>query len=341
MRFQSAPQDVQDSLDVAPDSSDVIGELGREVGETGRLLVSGDLQGVVDRILAGAQSMLEAFLPATISAVFVFLVFYLGYRAIAGVLDASLRRSNRVDEGLRHLLVRSFRIAAWAMIFVMVLSQFGIDVTALLAGLSIVGIAVGFAAKDTLENFISGIAIMLDRPFHVGDYLNVDGTYGQVQQITLRSTRLRTVNDEIMVMPNIAMINQKLVNHSLMQSLRVVVPFGIAYKEYPAEAREVVLGLFEGDTRLDPERPPRVVVTEMADSAVNLEARFFILNPGLEVPMRLEYTEKIREALREANIEIPFPHLQMFIDGADGLRDVQSSPTVDPGTGSKPDNASS
>lgn len=317
---QDASQAVPDSLATAADSTDVIGELGREVGETGRLLASGDLRAVLDRLLNGAQGMLDQFLPAAISAIFVFLVFYLVYRAAAGVLDASLRRSNRVDEGLRHLLVRSFRLAAWAFIFVMVLSQFGINVTALLAGLSIVGIAVGFAAKDTLENFISGISIMLDRPFHVGDYLNVDGTYGQVQQITLRSTRLRTVNDEIMVMPNIAMINQKLVNHSLMPSLRVAVSFGIAYKEFPAEARDVVLGLFADDARLDRERPPVVVVTEMADSAVNMEARFFILNPGLEVPLRLEYTEKIREALREADIEIPFPHLQMFIDGADGLQ---------------------
>lgn len=317
---QDASQAVPDSLATAADSTDVIGELGRGVGETGRLLASGDLRAVLDRLLNGAQGMLDQFLPAAISAIFVFLVFYLVYRAAAGVLDASLRRSNRVDEGLRHLLVRSFRLAAWAFIFVMVLSQFGINVTALLAGLSIVGIAVGFAAKDTLENFISGISIMLDRPFHVGDYLNVDGTYGQVQQITLRSTRLRTVNDEIMVMPNIAMINQKLVNHSLMPSLRVAVSFGIAYKEFPAEAREVVLRLFENDARLDPEHPPAVVVKEMADSAVNMEARFFILNPGLEVPLRLEYTEKIREALREADIEIPFPHLQMFIDGADGLK---------------------
>lgn len=266
--------------------------------------------------------MLDDFLPAAISAVFVFLLFYVVYRGLAGLLEASLRRSSRVDEGLQHLMVRSFRIASWSFIAVVVLSQFGINVTALLAGLSIVGIAVGFAAKDTLENFISGMAIMMDRPFRVGDFINVDGTYGRVQEITLRSTRLRTQNDEIMVMPNIAMINQKLVNHSLLPSLRVQVSFGIAYKEYPAEVRKTVLRLFEGDSRLDPNRPPNVVVTKLGDSSVDLEARFFVNDPSLEVPMRTEYTEKIREALRESGIEIPFPHMQLHIDGAEGLKGV-------------------
>ncbi|MFT4605553.1 MAG: small conductance mechanosensitive channel [Rhodothermales bacterium] len=322
---QTAPQEaIPDSLAAVPDSTDVIGSLGREVGETGRLLVSGDLKGVVDKVLTGAQGMLEGFLPAAISAVFVFLFFYLIYRGLAGLLEATLRRSSRVDEGLQHLMVRSFRIGAWAFIAVMVLSQFGINVTALLAGLSIVGIAVGFAAKDTLENFISGLAIMLDRPFSVGDFINVDGTYGRVQEITLRSTRLRTVNDEIMVMPNIAMINQKLVNHSFLPSLRVQVSFGIAYQEYPAEARKIVLRLFDGDSRLDPNRPPEVAVTKLDDSSINLEARFFVNNSALEVPMRAEYTEKVREALRQADIEIPFPHIQLHVDGAEGLKGVFS-----------------
>ncbi len=321
--LQTTPQEaIPDTSAVAADSTGVLGNLGREVGETGRLLVSGDLQGVADRILSGAQGMLDQFLPAALSALFVFLVFYVVYRGLAGLLEASLRRSSRVDEGLQHLMVRSFRIAAWSFIAVIVLSQFGINVTALLAGLSIVGIAVGFAAKDTLENFISGMAIMMDRPFRVGDFINVDGTYGRVQEITLRSTRLRTVNDEIMVMPNIAMINQKLVNHSLLPSLRVQISFGIAYKEYPAEARKTVLGLFDGDSRLDPNRPPNVAVTELGDSSIDLEARFFVNDPSLEVPMRTEYTEKIREALREAEIEIPFPHMQLYIDGADGLKGV-------------------
>ncbi|MBO6576147.1 MAG: mechanosensitive ion channel family protein [Rhodothermales bacterium] len=337
MRPQDALQAAADSASVAadsiaqdvagPDSTDIIGNIGREVGETGRLLASGDVGSAVDRIQTALRGMLEDFLPLLIGATFVFLVFYVVYRVLYGVLEASLRRSTRTDEGLKNLTLRSFRIGAWIFIGIMVLAQFGVDVTALLAGLSIAGIAVGFAARDTLENFISGVTIMLDRPFRVGDWIDLEGTYGCVQEVTLRSTRLRTLNDQVMVMPNISMISNKLINHSLLPSLRVEIGFGIAYKEFPAEAREVVMALFEDDERLDETRAPTVVVTGMGDSSVDMVARFHITDPALEVPLRLEYAEKIREALREADIEIPFPHLQLFIDGADGLKGLRLTQT--------------
>jgi small conductance mechanosensitive channel len=134
-------------------------------------------------------------------------------------------------------------------------------------------------------------------------------------------------NEEIMVMPNVAMINQKLVNHSISPGLRVEINFGIAYREFPKDARKVVMALFDGDGRLDSTRAPFLVVTEMGSSSVDLSARFFIKDPGLEIPMRTEYTEKILEALRSAGIEIPFPHLQVHIDGAKGLKSLPQSPS--------------
>lgn len=327
LAWQEVAQEAADTL--AADSSGVIDALSREVGDTGRLLASGDMGGVWGQISGGFMGLWARFVPNMLGALFVFVVFYLAYRLVARVLEASLRRSRRADEGLSSLSMKSFRLVSWTFILVMVLSQFGIDVTALLAGLSIAGIALGFAARDTLENFISGVTIMLDRPFHVGDFIEVDDMFGRVQEITLRSTRLQTFNNQVMVMPNLRMINQPVVNHSLLPGLRVEIPFGIAYKEFPAQAREVVLALFEGDSRLDPVRPASVVVARMGDSSVDLIARFYLKDPSDEVPIRFEYVEKIREALREAGIEIPFPHLQLFIDEAKGLRDLNAPGKVD------------
>jgi small conductance mechanosensitive channel len=269
-------------------------------------------------------ALLVEFIPKFISAVFVLLLFYIAFRVLLKVINKLLGRSKHVDAGLHNLIVRTFSVVAWSFIFVMVLAQFGINVTALLAGLSIAGIAVGFAARDTLENFISGVSILLDRPFRIGDNIVIDGTFGTVIEITLRSTRLRTQNSEIMVMPNIQMINQKLINHTMLGIIRLEIPFGIAYKEYPQAAREAVLKLTEGDDRLHPEFPPHVVVVAMNDSSVDMRLRIFLKDPKQEIPIRLEYVEKVREALRKADIEIPFPHLQLFVDEAkafeDGLR---------------------
>jgi small conductance mechanosensitive channel len=116
------------------------------------------------------------------------------------------------------------------------------------------------------------------------------------------------------------MITQQLMNHTKRNVLRIDIPFGIAYKEFPDEARNVLLPLFEDDDRVLPEPSPSVVVTEMADSSVNMALRFYTRDPSQEVPLRWEYTEKVRETLREAGIEIPFPHRQLFLDEAKALQ---------------------
>ncbi len=283
-------------------------------------LASGDISSFGQKMGDFFANFMENVLPELITATLVFLFLYVAYRITRKVLAKVLGRSKRIDAGLESLLMKSFGIIAWTFIMVTVLAQFGIDVTALVAGLSIVGLALGFAARDSLENFISGVTIMIDRPFRVGDQVVVDGTYGMVREITLRSTRLRTLNNEVMVMPNTRMINQKLINPTLMGVVRVEVPFGIAYKESTEAARSVILQLPNSDPRIAGDHPVKVVVTDLGSSSVNMVLRFYIRDTSNEVPLKAEYTEKVFKALKSAKIEIPFPHLQLFIDGADGLR---------------------
>ncbi len=304
------------------DTTDAITQIGREVGEAGRLIAAGEWELVVDRMYEGLGDLLVVFIPNLFGALFVFLLFYVLYRVVATLLQRVFKRSKKVDSGLENLLMKTYRVVALSFIGVLVLDQFGFNVAALLAGLSIAGIAVGFAARDSLENFISGITILLDKPFRVGDNVVVEDIFGTVEDITLRSTRLRTLNNQIMVMPNIHMINQKLINHTMLGIVRIEIPFGIAYKEYPQQAREVVLKLTEGDERLHEDYKPQVVVTGLNDSSVDLSLRLYLRNPKLEIPIRFEYIEKVREALREADIEIPFPHLQLFIDEAKAFNDT-------------------
>lgn len=304
----------------AADTTEGVVQAGKEVGAAIDALATGDISTLGEKMRSFFSNFMENVLPEVITATLVFLFLYVAYRITRKVLSKVLRRSKRIDPGLESLLMKSFVIVAWTFIIVMVLAQFGIDITALVAGLSIAGLALGFAARDSLENFISGVTIMIDRPFRVDDQVVIDDTYGTVQEITLRSTRLRTLNNEVMVMPNTLMINQKLVNHTLMGVVRVEVPFGIAYKESTEAARSVVLQLMNTDSRIAADYPVEVVVTDLGSSSVNMVLRFYIRDTSKEVPIKAEYTEKIFKALKAAKIEIPFPHLQLFIDGADGLK---------------------
>jgi small conductance mechanosensitive channel len=306
----------EDSI-LAADST-ALGQVRREITETGRLIAEGRFDEVAERatdLLVGFA--LSQLLPALIVAI----VFWVLYRFAAPAVVAPLRRSHRVNQGVEQLFERVVRLTIGAIGLVIVLDQVGINVAALVAGLGIAGIALGFAARDTMENLIAGVTILLDQPFVVGDNVELEDTFGTVHEITLRSTRLRTLDHQMAVFPNTQMIAQKVLNHTRLGTLgagalRVRVPFGIAYKEFPQEVRGVVIALTDGDKRLHPDYPPTVVVTEMNASSVDMELRLHLRDPKLEVPVRFEYLEKVREALRAADIEVPFPHLQLFIDEA-------------------------
>jgi small conductance mechanosensitive channel len=300
--------------------SDALTTLGEGVSSAGRLLLQGEWEALGTRVVDGTLQMGAHLAPKLLSALFVAVFFYVLYRVILGMASRIMDRSPQVSAGMQAIGIRTFRVLGLGFVGVMTLSQLGVEVSAILAGFGIAGLAVGFAAKDSLGNFISGVTILLDRPFQVGDWVEVENDiYGQVQELTLRSTRILTKNREIVVIPNDQMVNQAVWNHSTMGAYRVDVDFGIAYKEDVDRAREVVMALPEGDDRLATNRSADVVMTKMNDSSVDFQLRLWVTDAGLARPLRFAYTEKIRKALAEADIEIPFPHLQLFVDEAKGL----------------------
>lgn len=299
-----------------------VNQFNNAFGYALQLFLDGNWGALYDHLANGVFHLTGLFLERGLQAFAAFLLLYMIYRLLATTLFRVLDRSPNIEPGLQSVLLKTFRVVTLIFIGTIVLDQLGLNVTVLIGGLSIAGVIAGFAARDSLENFISGITILVDKPFQVGDYIEIGDEYGEVDEITLRSTRILTVRNEVMVLPNSHMITQELINHSKRGVLRVDIPFGIAYKEYPEEARDVVRSLPEGDDRVFSEPPPSVVVTSMSDSSVDMALRFYIRTPSKEVPIRWEYTEKVREALREADIEIPFPHRQLFLDEAKALENT-------------------
>lgn len=317
----SVAEGAPDGPTAADQAATLVQNFGQFIAEAIRYIRAGDWEALRLLVYDNAVLAFGQILANVLEAALYFVILFFLYRLIDRTLQRVFDHSNRIDAGVEGLLMKSYRVVALTFIGAMVLSSLGINITALVAGLSIAGIAVGFAARDSLENFIAGVTILLDKPFKVGDYIVIEDHYGQVDEITLRSTRIRSVRNEVMVMPNTQMITQHVVNHTKQNTLRIDIDFGIAYKEYPADAREVVLKTVEGDDRVLTRPDPTVVVNGMGDSAVTMQLRFYIRDPSEEVKMRWEYTEKVREALREADIEIPFPHRQLYLDEARGLHD--------------------
>lgn len=336
------PQVASDSLAQASSSdttvvNQAVNEFSNTFSKALHLFLNGDWETLYDLLSTGVLSLSGVILERGMQALAAFILLYIIYRVLDGTLFRVLDRSDSIEPGLQSVLLKTFRVVTFVFIGTIVLDQIGLNVAVLIGGLSIAGVIAGFAARDSLENFISGITILVDQPFRVGDYIEIDDEYGQVDEITLRSTRIRTVRNEILVLPNSQMITESLINHTKRGVLRIDIEFGIAYKEYPDEAREVLLPLVEDDDRIFSEPSPSVVVTSMSDSSVDMALRFYIRDPSQEVPIRWEYTEKVREALRTADIEIPFPHRQLFLDEAKAFEGTKLLSSPQPENGSPTD----
>jgi len=330
MQLPQVSDSLSSAVDTASPAADSIASslnrIGEEVTATGQLILQGQWGRVMERGLYALTDLALSLLPSVLSALFVGLFFYLIYAVLIRLAGRFLHRSDRVDVGLERLLTKTLQVVGWSFILLLVLSQLGINLSALIAGLGIAGLAVGFAAKDSLENFISGVTILMDRPFRIGDWVTAGDYYGRVSNITLRSTRLRTLNGETVVFPSVFMVTHAVVNHAAGSALRVDVPFSVAYKEDLDETREVVMGVLDAvRDRLDEDAEHRVVATKLADSGVEMELHAYVRDPGDSIPLRFELTERVRKALREAEIEIPFPHLQLITERGGGRKAAEEA----------------
>ncbi|MEX1311334.1 MAG: mechanosensitive ion channel family protein [Candidatus Sulfomarinibacteraceae bacterium] len=256
-------------------------------------------------------------IPDVLAAGVVLMVFYLIFRLSRRPLRMVFQRAGMHDKLVELLVDSIYRYGLAAVGLVMAASQLGINVGAAIAGLGVAGIAVGFAAQDSLANVISGIIVFLDKPFIVGDWITVEDEYGQVTNITLRSTRIRTPRNSYVVIPNKRIIDTVLENHSKHGRLRVDVPVGIAYKEDIRQARSVILDAVAGLDGVLDDPEPDVVVDGLGSSSVDLVVRVWIDAADRRRKTTFSVVEASKLALDDAGIEIPFPHLQLFVDNVE------------------------
>jgi small conductance mechanosensitive channel len=246
----------------------------------------------------------------------VFLVlFWLIYRGVRRVVVGSMSKAN-VDSSIRDMLGYLLKWTIMGFGLVIAFNQIGIQITALLTGVSIVGLAMGLAAQETLANFIAGIVIFWDKPFRIGDTIEIEGAIGTVQRVTFRSTRMLDGDGQVIVLPNTFVLAHKLSNQTAHALRRVNVPVGIAYKESIDAARKIMLMVVESDLRICREPAPIVVVNDCADSKVKLMLRFWVSDRTITAPIYFEYMEKVKKAFDAAGIEIPHPHMQILMEQA-------------------------
>lgn len=191
------------------------------------------------------------------------------------------------------------------------LAAIGVNTASLLTSLGIAGLTIGFAARDALSNLISGLLIYWDRPFVIGDLLEVGNHYGRVEKITLRSTRVITTDGRMLAVPNTEIINTTVASYTNFPHLRIDVPVTVGVNEGIGQVRETLLGLVRDNPAYMHDPEPKVVVTALNDYNVQVELRAWAHDERRHVELRTGLREAVFNALNRAGIDMPFETLRI------------------------------
>jgi small conductance mechanosensitive channel len=189
------------------------------------------------------------------------------------------------------------------------LATIGLNLSGVLAGLGIIGLAVGFAAQDTLANLIAGFTILWDRPISVGDWVQVgDGPPGRVRHLTLRTTRIETIDLGMLVVPNKDVTGSRVYNYSMLDSGRLRIDVGVPVDGDIDKARGVLVRTASADKRVSAEPVPSVTVVAIGDAAITLELVFQTTDLSGARALRSGLAEQIIAAFRAEGLKLMEPH---------------------------------
>ncbi len=262
------------------------------------------------------QQLPDKALRFGIRVLLALVVFFIGVQVIKlvrGIVRRSLKRGN-ADIGVSQFLDSFIKTVLYILLLFMIASGFGLDATSVVALLGSAGVAIGLAIQGSLSNFAGGVLILLLKPFRVDDYIKVDndGHEGTVKEIQLFYTKLSTPNNHVVIIPNGTLSNSSILNMSTLTERRMDILVGISYDADIRQAREVIMKVLEEDESVLATKDRRVFVDTLADSGVNLNVRCWADNETYwECKWRI--TEKIKYALDEAGISIPYPQLDVHI----------------------------
>jgi len=218
------------------------------------------------------------------------------------------------------------KVLIFGVMTYMIMSAWHINLTSWLASAGVLGIAVGFAAKDTLANFISGVFILVDAPYKVGQYIIIDGeTRGVVTDIGMRSTRLLTRDNVEVTVPNAVIGNAKIVNESSGPSLRmrVRINVSVAYGSDVDQVRSILLACARDVPNASNDQTPVVRFRAMGESSLDFQILAWVQHPVFQGRVIDEINGRVYKALMEAGIEIPFPQRDLHV------KSWPSSPQID------------
>ncbi len=230
------------------------------------------------------------------------------------------KTETQIDNIIFDLLNKFAGAIIYATAMILALDILGVNVMPFIAGAGVAGIAIGFAAKDTLSNLIAGVLLIIDRPFEIGDRIEVwsapsgSATWGDVIDIGLRATKIKTTDNIVIIIPNNEIMRRDIVNYTIISTqIRVRINIGVAYSANIEKAKALCLSVAESLAWVSKDPAPKVVLRNFGESSVDLQLRVWINDARKRMDTISFITDKIKGAFDENGIEIPYPKRDITI----------------------------
>ena len=262
------------------------------------------------------SNMMETIIiPWGIKIALALVIFYVGRMVVSAVVGVAQKfmRNREMDDILISFLSSILRWVLLLFVVVAALSQLGIDTTSLVALLGAAGLAIGLSLQSSLANFASGVMLIIFRPFTKGDFVEVAGTSGSVNSISIFTTTLTTPDNKEVIVPNGAVLGNNITNYSARPTRRVDMVFGISYDDDIRKAKELLEQIIASDDRVLADPAPVVALGELADSSVNFLVRPWV-NASDYWGVLWDTTETVKLKFDEAGISIPYPQMDVHLD---------------------------
>ncbi len=265
------------------------------------------------------------FIHSIIETVLVIIIAILIIRLINDFADNwknewAVQTASSADDRLIPLIEKILKVVAGILAVIFIFDSWRIDISPLLATAGIAGIAISFAVKDSLANIMGGLQLVLDKTFKVGDKVKLEsGELGVILDVGLRSTKLKTYDNEVIYIPNGFLANAKVKNYTVPDlKLRVNIEFGVVYGSDTDKVREVVLEALKSADKVLDDPEPVVHFLKMADFSLDFTARAWVDNYLDAYSTHLVLTDEIYKALNRAGISIAFPTRTIYTKSLNG-----------------------
>ena len=258
-----------------------------------------------------------------LAAIAIFIIGKIVARSITKLVQKAMSK-NKVDQTLVSFIGNIVYGLLLTFVVIASLNKLGIETTSLAAIIAAAGLAIGLALQGSLSNLAAGVMIILFRPLKIGDFVEAGGVSGVVEDISIFTTRMKTGDNKVIIVPNSSVTGGAITNYSMNDTRRVDLVFGCGYDDDIKKVKEVLNRIVNEDERILKDPAPTIAVSELADSSVNFVVRPWVAT-GDYWGVKFDLTEKVKLEFDKEGIAIPYPQQDVHMHNVVELSDKKAA----------------